>query len=262
MSTDPIKSVRRVFEILELFNQERCPLSANTISKRLNYPLTSAHALLKSMHDLGYAAFDQSTWCYTPSPDAAALLDWVRDSLTSETNIMECVSALSYETRETINVSRPIDTNVRIIFGLESVYNVGVSVKVGTLMPATRSLTGLASLSCFSQRDFDAFFDQLPSSDPDQARQADRNDVESVVQEFQRNGMVMKCDLYVQGIGAVCTPVLTANASSVLIIGIVGPSDRIAENSRDYSAILRRLLKRHGVKPVHRIRTPRGRRIR
>ncbi len=262
MSTEPIKSVRRVFEILELFNHERCPLSANTISKRLNYPLTSAHALLKSMHDLGYAAFDPSTWCYTPSPDAAALLDWVRDSLSAETSIMECVSALSYETRETINVSRPVDSNVRIIFGLESAYNVGVSVKVGTLMPATRSLTGLAYLSCLSRAEFDAFLEELPTADPEQARELARKSVISVVEEFRRNGMVMMCDLFVQGIGAVCTPVLTSNGSNVLIIGIVGPSDRIAEHSRDYSATLRKLLKKHGVKTVHRIRAPRKQRLR
>lgn len=257
MSTEPIKSVRRVFEILELFNQERCPLSANAISKRLNYPLTSAHALLKSMHDLGYAAFDPSTWAYTPSPDAAALLDWVRDSLSTETAIMECVSALSYETRETINVSRPIDTNVRIIFGLESAHNVGVSVKVGTLMPATRSLTGLASLSCLSRSELDAFLDRLPDTDPEQARQLQRKSVVAAVEEFRRNGMLMKCDLFVQGIGAVCTPVLTASGHNTLIIGIVGPSDRVIENSHAYSTSLRRLLKKHGVKTAHRIRVSR-----
>ena len=255
MTDKSIKSVRRVFEIFELFDRERRPLAAKEIAKQLGYPLTSAHALLKSMHELGYADFDPPTWCYTPSPNAAALLDWVRDVLIPETRVLDFVSALNSETKETINVSRRINTKVRIVYGMESLHSVGVSVKVGTMMPASGSLTGITSLANFSDADLSQFFETIEEIDPDQAAILKPKLIKDVLSELRSRGTVTRCDLFVQGIGAVCLPVHSSNG--LVVVGVVGPSDRIWAQEAAHRRVIKRLAKEYGVESIHKLRNPR-----
>ena len=54
MNDSIVKSVGRVFEVLELFDAERAALTATTIARTLKYPASSTVALLKSIVRLGY----------------------------------------------------------------------------------------------------------------------------------------------------------------------------------------------------------------
>ena len=257
MSDKSIKSVRRVFEILELFDRERRPLAAKEIAKRLDYPLTSTHALLKSMHELGYADFDAPTWTYAPSPNLPALLEWVRDFLDRETEILDFIAALNRETRETINLSRRVNTKVRIVYGLESVHSVGVSVKVGTMMPATHSLTGIAALSDLGDAELTEFLDHVETHDPEQAETMNRPLIKKLLGEVRARGTMAKCDIFIQGIGAVCLPVRNRDDTETLIVGVVGPSDRILANEAAHRRQLKRLASRFHIRTVHKLRNPR-----
>ena len=55
-SKNIVKSVARVLEVLELFAQQREPMSGIQICRALNYPKSSANANLKSLVELGYLA--------------------------------------------------------------------------------------------------------------------------------------------------------------------------------------------------------------
>ncbi len=254
MSNDTVKSVRRVFEILELFDRERRPMSAKAVSKSLGYPLTSTHALLKSMQTLGYADYDAANWCYVPSPVLSALLDWVRDFLVRETQILNLTTALNAETQETINLSRRINLNVRIIHGLESRHNVGVSVRVGTMMPLTGSLTGVVALAAMEEDARQQVLSEIATRDQAQQESFRPELLASVIDELKDHGSVMRCDVTVPGIGAVCTPILTEARNEMLVLGVVGPSDRIQRGHDEYRAALHRGLQTHNVATVFNIR--------
>lgn len=258
MSEVPIKSVRRIFEILELFDQERRPLAAKEIADRLEYPLMSAHALLKSMHHLGYADFDAPKWTYTPSRGFLDVLDWTRDFLDRETDLLDFVSALNRETLETINLSRRVSTQVKILHGLETLQPVGVSVKVGTEMPASQSLTGLTALACLSKSDLEQFLKRLKKSDSKQARILNRRLLSDVAAELEKYGTVSRTDVFVEGIGAVCLPVRAKTTGEILVIGVVGPSDRVRQKDRQHRRILKRLAADFNVETCWKLKTPTG----
>lgn len=254
MPDNTVKSVRRVFEILELFDRERKPLPAKEIAKRLGYPLTSAHALLKSIHALGYADFDASSWTYVPSPSFSSLLDWVRDFLLREQAILDFANDLNATTRETINISRRSSNRVRIIHGLESKNSVGVSVRVGTTMPVLESLTGIASVAGLSQESFAAFLENYTPKVHGQESDLDLEMIRDVHEEIRRTGSSQRCDLFVQGIGAICTPVKTDASGETLVIGIVGPSERITANVQAYRDALIKLARNHKIKTQFKLR--------
>lgn len=253
MSDAVIKSVRRVFEILELFERERRPLAAKEIAKRLDYPLMSAHALLKSMHALGYADFDQPTWTYLPSRSIVPLVSWVHDFLDQETDLLEFVRELNATVGETINISRRIDEKVKIIHGLESLHSVGVSVRVGTIMPVTQSLTGVVSLAHLDATALESFWNKLLTADPDQVDNLDRTKITELHQQLEKCGTATATDMFVQGIGAICLPITTSVAGEELVIGIVGPSDRISARADGHKKILKNLVRKHGIKTLHKL---------
>lgn len=254
MSYEPVKSVRRVFEILELFDDERRPLSANEIARRLNYPLTSAHALMKSMHTLGYAEYDEETWSYLPARALPNILEWVSDLLAQEPTLLRFLAALSHATQETINVSRLAGQHARIIYGLESTHPIGVSVKVGITMPATQSLTGIALLAALNQEQREDYFQRLRSRAPREYDAVKQPVLSAVFSEIQNRGAAIGCDFFVPGIGAICMPIELTHTSQTIVVGIVGPSDRIREHEQSHRNNLRRLVSDFEIQPVYRLR--------
>lgn len=249
MGDQIVKSVRRVFEVLELFDSERRPLAAVDIARKLQLPLTSTHAILKSMRALGYLSYEKSNWTYFPSLSLLKITDWVRDSIEGEVEIVDFLTALSRDTRETINLSRLVGTHVKIVFGVESRYPVGVSVSKGTMMPVTRSLTGISALACLGESERGRLIDDLKSRDDEQYENLDMSVIEGVTDALSRDGMVMRCDLFIRGIGAVCMPIIVAGSEAPLVVGIVGPSDRISERESEYKRVLVERVDNFGIRP-------------
>ncbi|MFK7954666.1 MAG: IclR family transcriptional regulator [Lysobacterales bacterium] len=247
MSDSTIKSVRRVFEILELFDDQREPLAAKEISRQLGYPLTSSHALLKSMHDLGYADYNPEDWTYTPSRKLVSSIEWAREYLERDSRMLDLVSDLNDCTKETINLSRLTGDQVKIVHGLECRHAVGVSVRVGLLMPASTSLTGLTALSVLD----DARMDNFVNTHKPQQAALDR--IKDVRQHLVQRGTVTMCDVFIQGIGAVCTPVTGLLSQDVMVIGVVGPSERIRQNQQQHHKDLKRLTRKYGIKTYFKI---------
>lgn len=254
MGAIPIKSVQRVFEILEFFDEVKRPVAAKEVAARYGYPLMSAHALLKSIHRLGYADFDENTWAYTPSRSFIELLDWARDFLDREQEIQDFMAALNIETMETINLSRRTNAEMKILHGMETRYPIGVSVKVGTIMPAAQSLTGLTALACLEKDKLEKALGMSDRRAGGSKVSFDRKLFNSVVEELNTYGTVAMQDVFVEGIGAVCFPVSTRYSKETLVIGVVGPSNRIENNSAKYRKIIKRLATKYRVSPKFQLR--------
>lgn len=229
-------------------------MSAKEVATALGYPLTSTHALLKSIHDLGYADYDAERWTYVPSPALSMVSEWSRDFLSREASIVDLAVQLNNETRETINLSRRINLRVRIIYGLESQQSVGVSVRIGTMMPLYQSHTGIVALSSMDEAERAAALDRLAEHDPDGFAAVDQQLIDSTHAELVARGSALGCDRFMQGIGAVCTPIVTSERGEPLVLGIVGPSDRITSGNDDYRKVLKRLVAEYNVKTLFRLR--------
>ena len=76
-----VKSVGRVFAVLELFRECRESLNSNSVAEALGYPKSSTIVLLKSMAELGYLAFDHKSKSYFPTPKVSDLGSWLSPEL-------------------------------------------------------------------------------------------------------------------------------------------------------------------------------------
>jgi len=84
MSVKIVKSAARIFEILELYDRERRPMTAVEIANSLDYPLASTYEFLKTLHHLVYFSYGQPKWTYEPAPKISSVIDWVRDAVTDD----------------------------------------------------------------------------------------------------------------------------------------------------------------------------------
>ena len=62
-----VKSAHRVFEILELFAEDRTPRRPVEVARQMHYPVSSTAALLRTMTACGYLAFEPRSRTYFPS---------------------------------------------------------------------------------------------------------------------------------------------------------------------------------------------------
>ena len=227
-----IKSVRRVFEILELFDTERRPLTVKDVSARLDYPVVSTHALLKSIYLMGYADFDHAIRAYSPSRSLPAILEWIPDFLAHEQHIVAFAKALNEQTQETVNISRRVGARTRVVEGFACKYPIGVSTQAGTMMPILHSMTGLAAIAGLAPDERAWIMENERKLAPKMV--LDKKTIDDVLQEFAERQTAMRCDLFVQGIGALCVPIKSHSSKQALVVGIAGPSERVAEHSEEY----------------------------
>ena len=76
-----IKSVGRVFELLELFDEVRRPVSVTEVARALGIPQSSTSALLRSMVTLGYCEVDATARRYVPTARVTILGSWLEAPL-------------------------------------------------------------------------------------------------------------------------------------------------------------------------------------
>ena len=254
MNAKIVKSAGRIFEILELFDQKKRPMPAVDIASSLGYPLASTHELLKTMTALGYFTFGEPKWAYMPSQKLPMVVDWVRDAVSENRRIGQFMSDLNAITKETINLSRQLPHVVKIIKGLECLYEIGVSSKPGTEMTTTKSLTGMVSLAALSNTQLETYLSVLEKEDPVQYSDINFNLLKEVRVDVIASGTAMRCNLAVQGIGALCLPIKLPDSNQVFIIGIVGPSERIQKNSFSHQQAIMKLVKEHQISTLYKIR--------
>ena len=89
-----VKSVGRVFEVLEAFNDVRRPMAAIEIAKRLDYPPSSTAALLKSMVRLGYLSFERTDRSYFPTIRIAIISEYLHGALFGQGRLMALMGDL------------------------------------------------------------------------------------------------------------------------------------------------------------------------
>ena len=100
-----VKSAGRVFEVLELFRQARRQLSGAEIGQALNYPKSSANALLKSLVALGYLVVNTRTLRYFPSLSVTQLGEWIPAIVLGSGDAFEILTDVHSATQETVTLS-------------------------------------------------------------------------------------------------------------------------------------------------------------
>jgi DNA-binding IclR family transcriptional regulator len=247
MTTDNVKSVTRVFQVLECFEEERRPLSATSIGRALNYPQSSTQALLKTMVNAGYLTYDSQIRGYFPTPKILMKTSWLADTSSSLLDGMEDLREL---TGETVTLSSYRNLDMQIVRVAPGRHRIALAPHPGDRLPLFASAVGIAFLADQP----DALVDRLirraqklaarssgPTVDPGQTKDA--------VASARERGVSVGYGMEMAGVGAVAAAIHcpVSYASYVLCVG--GPDSRIAEHEHEIGEALAHVVEVRGDQP-------------
>jgi DNA-binding IclR family transcriptional regulator len=144
-----IKSAKRVLELFDFFAECRRPLAVTDVVRGLDYPQSSASALLKSLTKLGYLDYNRYTRLYMPTLRVSLFGGWVTDEFYSHVNLSHLIDELHQRSGgKTVMLGMQNDIYVQYIHMVQSLSpEIPWYIKPGSLRPLGRSAVGRMLLS-------------------------------------------------------------------------------------------------------------------
>lgn len=182
-----IKSAKRVLELFEYFAERRRPLAVTDLVHGLNYPQSSASALLKSLSRLGYLDYDRYRRLYRPTLRVALLGGWVQDDLYSQTNLSTFMDELHRRGGgEALMLGMQNDIYVQYIHVVQTpASELTWYLKAGTLRPLCRTATGRLLLSLKSDVQVQQLLWRINAEEPDPAKRMSIHDLLSELNQIR-----------------------------------------------------------------------------
>lgn len=242
-----VKSVGRVFEVLEAFNEVRKPMLAIEIAKRLSYPASSTAALLKSMVKLGYLSFDRRDRRYFPTIRIAIISEYLHGALFGHGNLMALMGDLHSLIGETIILGVRKDLEAQYVHIIPGIYPIMLNVPPGTVRPLHRSGMGWALLSQCEDAEIRTLVDRVNATGRE--KPVDYRKLMAILKEVRRLGYSRSYGTYVEGSGLIAMNLPGTPHDRQVAVGAGGPVDRLQSREREIVRLMRAAIDRHFGKP-------------
>lgn len=225
MSDSVVKTARRIFEILEYFDEAQRPLSLRDFTRRHGYPPSSASAVLKSMVVLGYLDFDRDSRTYMPTMRIVELGAWVERALFGEGSVIPLMNFVTRETQETTSVATQSDLYMQYIHVVPSPQTIQFSITPGTIRPIARSGLGWLLLSARPDDGIEKLVRRI-NVEPSEER-VDLPELMERIREIRARGYVLSLHTVTAGAGVIGVLRPGRRNGRTLAIGVGGPVDRL-----------------------------------
>jgi DNA-binding IclR family transcriptional regulator len=242
-----IKSVGRVFEVLELFEKLREPLTSIKVGRHLNYPASSALALLKSMVALGYLSFDRIDRTYFPTVRLTLLGQWVERAVhMGEGSLINMIDEMIKVTGESVSISSQNDLHMQFIHIGQGPQHITVSITAGALAPLFRSSIGLVALTLRPDAEIARLAARHNKSAKTREERVDAAEIIKIVEGIRRRGWFAGYDMYVEGLGAIAFVLPTLDGRRSMVLSVSGLAARIRRNEATIVESVQKLLADYG----------------
>lgn len=237
MTTPIIKTARRAFEVLELFQARRTPLRLQDVCAALEYPASSASALLKSMVALGYLRYDKAARTYMPTMKIADLGGWVQSAIFGDGSVMRAMHALSERFGETVTLAVQSDLHAQYVYLIQSRLPIWYLPPIGTIRTLTASGSGLLMLAAKSDAQIRKVWKRIDFHRLDPARPT-LAEVMAQVVVCRRQGWFFSKHRIEPGAGGISVLLEDPKFGRGYALGVHGPVDRLEAREAEIVAAL------------------------
>ena len=246
MNDSVVKSVRRVFEVLELFDAERTALSATSIARTLKYPASSTVALLKSMVNLSYLTYDHAERTYFPTVRLAMIGYWLENSFYVDGHLLQLMDEISATTDESTFLSWQSDLEMQFVKVKIGSLGLAPSPALGTRAPLFGSVAGLTALSQKRDVEIVKLAERLNQIRRKQAPQVDLAASMDQIRRFRNLGHGVGYDGLVHGLSTLAWPLRQKGSSRSVVLSILGPTERIKAKEKAIVQAVKAVIQRSG----------------
>lgn len=241
-----IKSARRIFEVLEYFEDVKRPVSLKEVATKCDYPTSSAAALLKSMAVLGYLFYDSYNRTYMPTMRIAQMGRWLDAGLFGDSAILALVDFVHKELDELVSISTQSDLHAQYIHCLQTSKRLRFEVKPGDVRPLAISGIGRTMLSGHTDVEIARLMRRINAVCPPEER-IELNALMKIINGIRRDGYMFSKHIIVQDAGVIAMLLPRRDFGRDLVLGVGGPVSRLEERHEEILACMRegiaRLLK-------------------
>lgn len=224
-----IKSAKRVLELFEFFAECRRPLAVTDVVHGLDYPQSSASALLKSLTRLGYLDYDRHRRLYRPTLRVALMGGWVQDDLYSDTNLSNLLDGLHRRSGgNALMLGMQNDIYVQYIHVVQTPgTELNWYLKPGTLRPLCRSATGQMLLSLKSDVQVQQLLWRINAEEADPSKRVNIHDLLGELNRIRaRKYAITEGTLNPNG-GVVAIEMPTPQSQPPMALGIGAPLEML-----------------------------------
>ncbi|HEX7159962.1 MAG TPA: IclR family transcriptional regulator [Trebonia sp.] len=229
-SSGNLSSVTNALKLISFLSSHRT-VRVVEAAEHLGVARSTAHRLLMTLRDNGFASQDHLNSAYRPGPVLSEIgLAAIRrtDLRGSARPVLEEMRA---RTGETTSLSVLEGQHVRIVGGLEGTKAVRVGDRTGVVLPASSTAGGKAMLAAMPVSDFAQRFpqDELPSLT--QSSVVRRCQLRRELDQIRQDGYAVNHGESESAVSAVGVAVRDLSGAPVGAIAVVVPSSRWAEEA-------------------------------
>lgn len=248
-----IKSAKRVLELFEFFAECRRPLSVTDVVRGLDYPQSSASALLKSLTRLGYLEYDRYARLYVPTLRVALFGGWVQDQLFSQTSLSHLIDELRMASGgQAVILGMQNDIYVQYIHLVQSPRQDTPAwyIKPGSLRPLCRSAAGRILLSRRTDVEVQQLLWRINAEEPaDQRMQV--GDLLKELDRIRHDGYAYTEGTVNPHVGVIAVEMPTPPSQPPMALGIGDQVQTLRRERGRYLELLRAALQPYRVRSAH-----------
>ncbi|WP_439533146.1 IclR family transcriptional regulator [Polymorphobacter sp.] len=228
-----VKSAARVLAVLELFDEDRRPLSATDIVQRLRWPQSSTVALLKTLVGLGYLAHDPFERRYLPTMRVAMLGGWLVDGLGSDRRLSALVRTIQSDTAETVALTTQSDLEMQFLHVERGTRPLALTVMAGDRTALLTTVIGIVALSGRPDALIARYVERTNERVRDPSQHADLGHVMAQVAAVRAAGFGEGDSEFSAGVGALAWLLPPLPGDRRVVLSVAGAADAIRDH-RDH----------------------------
>jgi IclR family transcriptional regulator, acetate operon repressor len=244
------KTADRTLDVFELFASEQRPLNLSEISELLGIPLSSSHALIKTLQARGYLYDVGRRQGYFPTTRMQDITQAIARAVPVLAAIRPMLSALRDETGETVVLAKRQGDDVTYVDVYESARTVRWSTFAGELKPLHSTSSGKAILSCLSPAALDELLARLPFERRTDATLTSARELREQLEKGRDRGWWHSIGETVPELMAVSAPIRVGGEVYAVTTG--GPTNRFKPHMTRHAAALVRACARLEGRPLSR----------
>ena len=245
MSKDVVKSVGRVFGVLELFKTHQKPLTASEVCNYLNYPKSSADALLKSLVNLGYLTLDLNTTKYFSSLRVTKLGDWLPELFGASSDALQILDQIHKALGETVTLSMPNGVHMQLITVITGTFPISLSFQQGAKLPLFTTGIGIAQLATRTDEEIAKAVNRANRRAVSTQNIVNLDELMEDIEATRSKGYFEAYNRVIPDTGAIAMALPGVSSESSLVVGVGGLSDRIKKNEDKILREMRQAIQRY-----------------
>ena len=222
-----VKSAARVLSIFEYFERMRMSRTLSEISQDLDYPVSSALALLRSIHAMGYLNYDQVTKAYSPSIRFAMLGQWIHEGLLEGGAIKQMMEHLAELTHETVALGIQSGLQSQHAYIIQTSQPLSYRPEVGLTRPLLRSAVGKVILAHSPKDSVLKIIERINALGVDEGKVFAPDVVMKELASVRKAGFAYSANIFMQGVAIVAVALPTRDNAVPMALSVSGPTTRV-----------------------------------